>query len=84
MIWALQDAKNKFSKLVQLAKDEGPQTVTLRGERAVVVLSAKDYDELCPKKPTIIDHILSGPLWDDELVEAINSRASVPSRDPEF
>ncbi|TIR42210.1 MAG: type II toxin-antitoxin system prevent-host-death family antitoxin, partial [Mesorhizobium sp.] len=37
MNWPLQDAKNDFSKVVQRARSEGPQTVTLRGERAAVV-----------------------------------------------
>ena len=40
MEWQLQDAKNHFSKVVQNARTEGPQIVTLRGERAAVVLSA--------------------------------------------
>jgi prevent-host-death family protein len=45
MDWPLQDAKNRFSEVVQRARREGPQTVTLRGERAAVVLSAADYDD---------------------------------------
>ena len=46
MNWHLQDAKNNFSKVVQKAMTEGPQTVTLRGERTAVVLSADEYDRL--------------------------------------
>ena len=38
MEWQLQDAKNRFSKVVQKARQEGPQVVTLRGERAAVIL----------------------------------------------
>ena len=44
MAWQLQEAKAKFSELVQKAIDEGPQTVTRRGKEAVVVLSAKSYE----------------------------------------
>jgi len=84
MDWQLQDAKNHFSKLVQNARAQGPQTVTLRGERAVVVLSAKDYDALTAARPSLVDHLLAGPAWDDELVEAVNQRAKSPSRDPAF
>jgi prevent-host-death family protein len=47
MDWSLQDAKNRFSEVVRRARREGPQTVTLRGERAAVVLSAADYDASC-------------------------------------
>ena len=46
MEWQLQDAKNRFSELVQRARQEGPQVVTLRGRRAAVVLSAEAYDAL--------------------------------------
>ena len=83
MEWQLQDAKNQFSKLVQCARVEGPQIVTLRGERAVVVLSARDYDALTANRPNIVDSLLSGPPWDDELAQAVTARAKTPSRDAE-
>jgi prevent-host-death family protein len=84
MNWALQDAKNRFSELVQRARREGPQTVTLRGERAAVVLSATDYDALLASRPSLVDDLLAGPAWDDELVKAVNARAKSPSRDVSF
>lgn len=84
MDWQLQDAKNQFSKVVQLASSEGPQTVTLRGEPAAVVLSIKDYNNLRADKPSFIDHLMAGPVWDDELVEEINKRSKSPSRANEF
>jgi prevent-host-death family protein len=81
MDWPLQDAKNHFSKVVQRARAEGPQVVTLRGERAAVVLSARDYDALRAGRPTLVDDLLAGPAWDDSLVETISARAKTPSRD---
>ena len=67
MDWQLQYAKNQFLKLVQSARTQGPQIVTVRGERAAVVLSANDYDALRANRPTLVDHLLSGPTWDQEL-----------------
>jgi prevent-host-death family protein len=84
MDWSLQDAKNQFSKLVQKARVEGPQTVTLRGERAAVILSARDYDALRAAKPSLVDDLLAGPTWDDDLAEAVSQRATAPSRGPAF
>jgi prevent-host-death family protein len=81
MDWPLQDAKNRFSEVVQRARHEGPQTVTLRGERAAVVLSAADYDALTRDRPSLVDDLLSGPDWDDAIAAAINDRAKSPSRD---
>jgi prevent-host-death family protein len=82
--WPLQDAKNRFSELVQRAKREGPQTVTLRGERAAIVLSAEAYDALVAERPTLVDHLLSGPVWGDDLAAKISFRAERPSRDQTF
>ncbi|WFU08014.1 type II toxin-antitoxin system Phd/YefM family antitoxin [Rhizobium sp. CB3090] len=84
MDWPLQDAKNQFSRVVQKARSEGPQTVTLRGERAVVVLSAEDYDALRANRPSLVDDLLSGPAWDDEFADAVTKRDKTPSRDIAF
>jgi prevent-host-death family protein len=84
MDWQLQDAKNQFSKLVQSARTQGPQVVTVRGERAVVVLSAQDYDALRAKRPTLVDRLLSGPPWDQELADAVSQREKTPGRDIAF
>jgi prevent-host-death family protein len=67
MTWQLQEAKAKFSKLVQKAIDEGPQTVTRHGKEAVVVLSAAEYEKLRGKEPTLLEVIMSGPEGDLEL-----------------
>lgn len=81
MEWPLQDAKNQFSRVVQKARLEGPQIVTLRGERAAVVLSAADYDALRAGRPSLVDDLLAAPAWDDEFAEAVTTRAKTPSRD---
>lgn len=85
MAWQLQEAKNKFSEVVQKATREGPQEVTVRGKRTVVIVSVEEYDKLAKRQPSFVEHLLSGPAWDDELVEAINDRPKWPPRpDVEF
>ena len=84
MEWPLQDAKNQFSRVVQKARSEGPQIVTLRGERAAVVLSAADYDALRAGRPSLVDDLLSGPNWDEDVTEAVTRRTQAPSRDIAF
>jgi prevent-host-death family protein len=51
--WKLEDAKARFSELVRRAREEGPQAVTVRGRRAVVVLDAEDYERLAAPKPAV-------------------------------
>ncbi|MUZ75866.1 type II toxin-antitoxin system prevent-host-death family antitoxin [Agrobacterium vitis] len=84
MDWQLQDAKNQFSKVVQKARFEGPQEITVRGERTAVVLSAKDYDALRAGRPTLVDDLLAGPPWDNTFTDAVDARAKVSSRDLAF
>jgi prevent-host-death family protein len=44
--WQVQDAKQRFSEVVQRALDEGPQLVTRHGKEAVVILAADAYRQL--------------------------------------
>ncbi|THB63537.1 MAG: type II toxin-antitoxin system Phd/YefM family antitoxin [Spirochaetaceae bacterium] len=41
--WSLQDAKARFSELVNLCLSEGPQMVTRHGHQAVVVVPASEF-----------------------------------------
>jgi hypothetical protein len=56
----------------------------VRGEPAAVVLSEQEYRQLTSKRPSIVDHILAGEPWPDDLVEAINDRPRGPDRDISF
>jgi antitoxin Phd len=62
--WQLQEAKARFSELVREAMTHGPQTVTVRGEAAVVVLSQRQYRSLQAQagKPRFTDLMRSSPL----------------------
>jgi prevent-host-death family protein len=82
MNWHLQDAKNNLSKMVQKAPNEGPQTLTLRGKRAAVLVAADTYDSLVRNKPSFEEFLLhSEPFWDDEFVEDVNRRNQTPARE---
>jgi prevent-host-death family protein len=51
--WKLEDAKARFSELVRRAHDEGPQAVTVRGRRAVVVMDAEEFERMAKPKPEL-------------------------------
>jgi prevent-host-death family protein len=42
-LWALQDAKARFSEVVRKAKTEGPQRITVHGREEVIVVSVEEY-----------------------------------------
>jgi prevent-host-death family protein len=79
--WQLQDAKARFSELVKRARERGPQHVSVRGEPAVVVVSEEEFARLASSRPSIVDHILEGPPWPDDVVDAINTRPRDTDRD---
>jgi prevent-host-death family protein len=43
--WSVQDAKNRFSEVVEAARRK-PQTVTKHGKPAVVVVDVEEYERL--------------------------------------
>lgn len=59
--WPLQDAKARFSELVNLSMTEGPQMVTRHGEEAVVVMAARDYRRITGQDRNLITTLLGAP-----------------------
>lgn len=64
-MWTLQDAKNKFSAVVDAALAGRPQEVTRRGKPAVVVLSAAEYRRLIEgetaRRESFAEHLMAFP-----------------------
>jgi prevent-host-death family protein len=80
--WQLQEAKNKLSEVIRRAREEGPQTITVRGEDAVVLARAprgpvrrefsENLWEFFQRSPAAGIDFVVPHLWD------------VPNRDPSF
>ena len=81
--WPLQDAKNRFSAVVDAAVAGEPQRVTRRGKPAVVVLATEEYERLRrlekSKAPGLADLLLEIPQDDEEF-----ERLRLPSRPVDF
>ena len=65
--WQLQEAKNKFSNLVDKAQKHGPQIVTKHGKDAVVVLSIEEYNKLVKPKTSLVHFFQNSPLAKEEI-----------------
>ena len=69
--WPLQDAKNKFSAVVDAALAGVPQRVTRRGRPAVVIVAVDEYERLCrlerANAPTLAELLLDIPQDDQEF-----------------
>ncbi len=80
--WSVQDAKNRFSEVVEAARRQ-PQTVTEHGKPAVVVVAVDEYERLRTleqsKAPTFAELLLAMPTGAEDL-ERLEGRM----RDPGF
>jgi antitoxin Phd len=60
--WQLQEAKAKFSELVQKAIDEGPQTVTRHGREVVVMVSVEEFRLMQKRQIDFKEFLALAPL----------------------
>jgi prevent-host-death family protein len=82
--WKLEDAKARFSEVVRLARERGPQKVTVRGQDAVVILAAEDYARLAPAavSPSLAALFADSPFARLEHFEDTLLRERAPLRTP--
>ena len=66
-IWQLQEAKNRFSEVINKALEEGPQTVTRHGAEIVIILSKAEYNRLVKSQISLLDFFRQSPLVGIEL-----------------
>ena len=65
--WALQDAKNRFSEVVEETLHKGPQWITRRGQDVVVVVSAIEYRKMKKKRGSLVEFFRESPIFGQEL-----------------
>lgn len=78
--WQLQDAKARFSELIDDTLEKGPQIVTRRGVDTAVVISLAEWRRLREvSRPSLKDVLLgSGPRFEIPLPK----RGSIRGRPP--
>jgi prevent-host-death family protein len=72
-VWSVQDAKNRFSEVVDAAR-RAPQTVTKHGKPAVVIVDAAVFERLQEldrtQAPSFGELLLEMPQDDEEFPRA--------------
>ena len=83
-MFSLQDAKNKFSAVVEAALNGQPQQVSRRGKPAVVVVAVEEYERLVRaaqvRRGSFADHLMDMPFEDADG----ETRAKAQPRDVAF
>ena len=60
--WQLQEAKNRFSEVVEQAVKSGPQVITKRGAQVAILLSYAEYRKLVAPQRKLSDFFRESPL----------------------
>ena len=66
-VWQLQEAKNKFSEVIEEAIKHGPQVITKRGVETAIVLSYAEYRKLQLAQQSLSAFFRDSPFVDVEL-----------------
>ncbi len=85
-MWSLQEAKNRFSAVVDAVLAGQPQEVSRRGKPAVVVMATEEYRRLLDSaredRGSFVAHLMGFPGEAGE--ETVLPRARVRPRDVRF
>lgn len=80
-VWQVQEAKNRFSEMIDRALNEGPQTVTRHGKPVVRVVAVSD-ERAALAAPAqddgFLTFLLSAPRIEG-FAELIGERSSIKS-----
>ena len=66
-MWQIQEAKNKFSEVVEEAVKHGPQIITKRGVETAIVLSYAEYRRVMLNQKNLSDFFRESPLGKVDL-----------------
>ncbi len=65
--WQLQEAKAKFSKVINEAIQHGPQIITKHGVEKVLLISIDDYNKIKKPKQKLSGFFNNSPLKNVDL-----------------
>lgn len=77
MKWQLQEAKSKFSEVVERALKKGEQPVTVRNKEAVTVIATEELRQLREKQQSLVEFFENSPL---ATVDLSITRTKEPGR----
>lgn len=60
--WSVARAKAKFSEVIDRALSEGPQSITRRGRKSVVVVSTDEWKRMTRRSGNLAEFFARSPL----------------------
>jgi prevent-host-death family protein len=65
--WSITDAKARLSEVIDRALSDGPQTITHRGRKAVIVVSAEEWEHRGRRRGNLAEFFAASPLRGSDL-----------------
>jgi prevent-host-death family protein len=65
--WTVAEAKAKLSEVIDLARSDGPQTITRHGRRAVVIVAVEEWERKTQRKGNLAEFFAESPLRESGL-----------------
>lgn len=85
MTWQLQEAKARFSELIDATLRDGPQIVTRRGVETAVVVPIEEWKRLkAVSRPTLKEVLLAPEPRSEDFAEMIPKRGRMRGRKIDF
>jgi prevent-host-death family protein len=66
-VWQVQEAKARFSELVDEVIHDGYQTISRSGKPVAVLLSTEEFEKLKTDKGTLVDFFMNAPFPEYDL-----------------
>jgi prevent-host-death family protein len=60
--WTVASAKAHLSEVIELAVQQGPQAITRRGKKAVVVVAIEEWERKTHRNGNLAEFFASSPL----------------------
>jgi antitoxin Phd len=81
-VWAVQDAKARFSEMLDACIRNGPQLVTKRGADAAVLVPVEEWNRMQQEAGPTLKSVLLGDGWRGDLPlpqRGLTRRRSLPN-----
>jgi len=62
--WTVAEAKARFSEVIDKAESDGPQTITRKGKKTVVLVSAREWERKTRRRGNLAEFLLASPFRD--------------------
>jgi prevent-host-death family protein len=66
-VWAVAEAKARFSEVIDRVLSQGPQTITRKGKKTIVMVSADEWERRSKRQGNLAEFFAASPLRGSRL-----------------